>query len=59
MPIQIEGWLGRGCWRPNGSFRKVIGHRQIPLLQSWMANAASRKSIAATPVGQRHEQRYE
>ena len=39
------GWL-RACWWPSGSSARCIGHRQIPLLLSSMANAVSKKSIA-------------
>ena len=43
---QIERWVGSGLLVAERQFRKVIGHRQIPLLLSSMANAASKKSIA-------------
>ena len=43
---QIERWVGSGLLVAERQFRRVIGHRQIPLLLSSMANAASKKSIA-------------
>src|SRR5690242_2222322 len=43
---QIERWVGSGLLVAERQFRKVIGHRQIPLLLSAMANAVSKKSIA-------------
>ena len=43
---QIERWVGSGLLVAERQFRKVIGHRQIPLLLSSMANAVSKKSIA-------------
>ena len=43
---QIERWVGSGLLVAERQFRKVIGHRQIPLLLSSMVNAASKKSIA-------------
>jgi putative transposase len=42
----IERWVGSGLLVAERQFRKVIGHRQIPLLLSSMATAASKKSIA-------------
>lgn len=42
---QIERWVASGLWVAERQFRKVIGHRQIPLLLSAMANAVSKKSI--------------
>ena len=42
----IERWVGSGLLVAERQFRKVIGHRQIPLLLSSMANAVSKKSIA-------------
>jgi putative transposase len=42
----IERWVGSGLLVAERQFRKVIGHRQIPLLLSSMAAAASKKSIA-------------
>lgn len=42
---QIERWVG-GLLVAERQFRKVIGHRQIPLLLSSMANAVSEKPIA-------------
>jgi len=43
---QIERWVGSGLLVAERQFRKVIGHRQIPLLLSSMANAISKKPIA-------------
>ena len=43
---QIERWVGSGLLVAERQFRKVIGHRQIPLLLSSMASAVSKKSIA-------------
>src|SRR5712691_8278001 len=43
---QIERWVGSGLLVAEQQFRKVIGHRQIPLLLSSMANAVSKKPIA-------------
>jgi putative transposase len=43
---QIQRWVGSGLLVAERQFRKVIGHRQIPLLLSSMANAVSKKSIA-------------
>jgi putative transposase len=43
---QIERWVGSGLLVAERQFRKVIGHRQIPLLLSCMANAVSKKPIA-------------
>ena len=43
---QIERWVGSGLLVAERQFRKVIGHRQIPLLLSSMANAVSQKPIA-------------
>jgi len=42
----IERWVGSGLLVAERQFRKVIGHRQIPLLLSSMANAVSKKSLA-------------
>jgi putative transposase len=42
----IERWVGSGLLVAERQFRKVIGHRQIPVLLSSMANAVSRKTIA-------------
>jgi putative transposase len=42
----IERWVGSGLLVAERQFRKVIGHRQIPLLLSSMATAVSRKPIA-------------
>jgi len=49
---QIECWVGSGLLVAERPFRKVIGHRQIPLLLSSMANAVGDKPItkgAAVP----------
>ncbi len=43
---QIERWVGSGLLVAEQQFRKVIGYRQIPLLLSSMANAASQKPLA-------------
>ncbi len=43
---QIERWVGSGLWVAERQFRKVIGHRQIPLLLASMANAVAKKPIA-------------
>lgn len=43
---QIERWVGSGLLVAERQFRKVIGHRQIPILLSSMANAVSKKGIA-------------
>lgn len=43
---QIERWVGSGLLVAERQFRKVIGHRQIPLLVSSMASAVSKKPIA-------------
>ena len=42
----IERWVRSGLLVAERQFRKVIGHKQIPLLISSMANAASQQSIA-------------
>ena len=42
----IERWVGWGLLVAEHQFRKVIGHRQIPLLLSAMATAVSKKPIA-------------
>ena len=42
----IERWVGSGLLVAERQFRKVIGHRQIPLLLSSMATAISKKPIA-------------
>jgi len=42
----IERWVGSGLLVAERQFRKVIGHRQIPLLLSSMASAVSKKPIA-------------
>src|SRR6266852_637001 len=43
---QIERWVGSGLLVAERQFRRVIGHRQIPLLLSSMADAVSKKPIA-------------
>jgi transposase-like protein len=43
---QIERWVGSGLLVAERQFRKVIGHRQIPLLLTSIANAVSKKPIA-------------
>ena len=43
---QIERWVGSGLLVAERQFRRVIGHRQIPLLLSLLANAVSNKPIA-------------
>jgi len=43
---QIERWVGSGLLVAERQFRKVIGHRQISLLLSSMANAVSKKRVA-------------
>ena len=43
---QIERWVGSGLLVAERQFRKVIGHRQIPLLLSSMASAVSKKPVA-------------
>ena len=43
---QIERWVGSGLLVAERQFRRVIGFRQIPLLLSSMAKAASKVSIA-------------
>ena len=43
---QIERWVGSGLLVAERQFRKVIGHRQLPLLLSSMANAVAKKPIA-------------
>lgn len=42
----IERWIASGLLVAERQFRKVIGHRQIPMLLSSMANAVSKKSVA-------------
>jgi putative transposase len=42
----IERWVGSGLLVAERQFRKIIGHRQIPLLLSSLATAVSKKSIA-------------
>jgi putative transposase len=42
----IERWVGSGLLVAERQFRKVIGHKQIPLLLSSMATAVSKQSIA-------------
>jgi hypothetical protein len=43
---QIERWVGSGLLVAERQFRRAIGHHQIPLLLSSMANAVSKKPIA-------------
>ena len=42
----IERWVGSGLLVAERQFRRVIGHRQIPVLLSSLANAVSRNPIA-------------
>ncbi len=42
----IERWVGSGLLVAERQFRRVIGHRQIPMLLSSMATAVSKKSLA-------------
>jgi len=42
----IERWVGSGLLVAERQFRKVIGHRQIPLLLTSIANAVSKKTVA-------------
>jgi putative transposase len=42
----IERWIASSLMIAERQFRKVIGHRQIPILLSSMANAVSKKSVA-------------
>jgi transposase-like protein len=42
----IERWVGSGLLVAERQFRKVIGHRQIPLLLASLATAVSKKPIA-------------
>lgn len=42
---QIERWVGSGLLVAERQFRKVIGHRQIPLLLSSLASAVSKPTI--------------
>ena len=42
---QIERWVASGLLVAERQFRKVIGHRQIPLLLSSMANPVSKKPV--------------
>ena len=42
----IERWVGSGLLVAERQFRKVIGHRHIPLLLASLATAASKKPIA-------------
>jgi hypothetical protein len=52
---QIERWVGSGLLVAERQFRKVIGHRQIPMLLSSMANAVSKKPIAKGAAGVAYE----
>jgi putative transposase len=42
----IQRWVGSGLLVAERQFRKVIGHRQIPLLLSSMTTAVSKKTLA-------------
>ena len=42
----IERWVGSGLLVAERQFRKVIGHRHIPLLLASLATAVSKKPIA-------------
>jgi len=42
----IERWVGSGLLVAERQFRRVIGHRQIPMLLSSLAAAVSKKPIA-------------
>ena len=42
----IERWVGSGLLVAERQFRKVIGHKQIPLLLSSMANAVAIQPVA-------------
>jgi hypothetical protein len=42
----IERWIGSGLLVAERRYRKVIGHRQIPLLLSSMATAVSKTWLA-------------
>ena len=42
----IERWVGSGLLVAERQFRKVIGHRQIPMLLSALVHAVSKKSLA-------------
>jgi transposase-like protein len=42
---QIERWVGSGLLVAERQFRKVIGHRQIPLLLASIANAVSKTPV--------------
>jgi putative transposase len=46
----IERWVGSGLLVAERQFRRVIGHRQIPMLLSSMATAVSKKSLAKGPA---------
>jgi len=43
---QMERWVGSGLLVAERQFRKVIGHRQIPLLLASIANAVSKTPVA-------------
>jgi transposase-like protein len=43
---QIERWVGSGLLVAERQFRRVIGHRQIPLLLSSIADLVAKKSVA-------------
>ncbi len=42
----IERWVGSGLLVAERQFRRVIGHRHIPLLLASLATAVSKKPIA-------------
>jgi len=42
----IERWVGSGLLVAERQFRKVIGHRHIPVLLSSLADNAAKKPIA-------------
>jgi transposase-like protein len=42
----IQRWVASGLLVAERQFRKVIGYRELPMLVSAMANAASKKSVA-------------
>ena len=46
LAIRSSGGSAQALLVAERQFRKVIGHRQIPLLLSSMANAVSKKPIA-------------
>jgi hypothetical protein len=42
----IERWVGSGLLVAERQFRKVIGHRHIPVLLASMAEAVTKQPIA-------------